>query len=133
MIVDPEFGDRLREIPAGEPVWIVDSQVNHPVVQAIWQETDQKDFTIGITSFRVDPDESPEDWLVSQLDAIDMHFDDQSCDPSYTLLNIIGVPWSERIQQELSRFGLTAHEDTKEGFLTSKELANITSEPSLRS
>jgi hypothetical protein len=124
VIVDPDFGERLREIPAGEPVWIVDSEVNHPVIQAIWQETDQKDFMIGITSFRADPNCRPEDSLTSQLYAIDMHFGDQSSDPPYSFLNVIGAAWSERIQKELDRLDLTVHQETPQGFRASKELAN---------
>jgi hypothetical protein len=130
VIVDPHFGERLHATPTGEPVWIVDSDINHDVISAVWHENSQKNHTIGITSFSFNPNAKPDDWLISQLDAIDTHFGELSHDPPYSFMNIIGVSWSEKIQKELNRFGFIRHEDTAGGFLTRRELPNQALDPS---
>jgi hypothetical protein len=36
VVVDPAFGQRLADLPAGEPVWVVASTINEPVVRQLW-------------------------------------------------------------------------------------------------
>jgi hypothetical protein len=67
VVVDPHYGERIRNLPIGEPAWIVDSPDNHPVIQALWQERRSLDESRGVTSFKYDPDATPESWLISIL------------------------------------------------------------------
>jgi hypothetical protein len=106
----------------GEPVWIVESEVNHPVIAALWQERHDRDHTTGITSFRIDSGATPEDWLISQVAMIDRHFDEYSHAPPYSFLDVVGAPWSDRIEQALAEFGFFEHEITPEGFMTRRKL-----------
>lgn len=76
----------------------------------------------GITSFKFNPHGTPEDWLVSHLSIIDLHHGELSHDPPYSILNVIGVEWSYRIQEELGQFGFDRHETTAEGFVATREL-----------
>jgi hypothetical protein len=122
VVVDPFFGERIRSIPVDEPAWIVDSLGNHPVIQSIWQERKERDVREGITSFKFDPDAGPEDWLITQLGVIDLHHGEFSHDPPYSVLNIVGVRWSERIQRELNGFGFDRWEATAEGFISVRDL-----------
>ncbi len=48
----------------------------------------------GITSFRVDPTATPEDWLVDVLDQIDLHHGEYSQSPPYSALQIVGTAFS---------------------------------------
>ena len=61
IVVDPHYGDRLRDLPIGEPVWVVDSAGNRPVAQANWRERKTTDHLEGITVFSVDAEATPED------------------------------------------------------------------------
>ncbi len=125
VVVDPSYGARLHHLPAGEPVWVVDSEANHAVIGALWQEhgnRDNEDDTIGITSFRFNPEETPEDWLIAEVAAIDLHHGHYSHDPSYSWINVIGTPWSKRIQVALDEFGLFEHEVTTEGFIARRTI-----------
>jgi hypothetical protein len=139
VVVDPHYGQRIRNLPFGEPAWIVDSADNHPVIQALWKErgicdesagptpskydpnAEPNEFT-GITSFKYDPDAGPESWLMSILAVIDEHH--YYHDPPYSLLDIVGTSWSEVIQAELDRFGFFEHQATTEGFITERDLAD---------
>jgi hypothetical protein len=117
VVVDLEYGERLRDLPASEPAWVVDSKDNHPVIEALWREPKATDESGGITSFKYNADDKPEDWLIAVLSAVDLHHGEYSHDPPYSVLNVIGVEWSSRIQDELERFGFGRHETTVEGFV----------------
>jgi len=116
VIVDTAFGNRLREMPIGEPVWIVDSEINGLAYNSVGKERQPKSHLEGLSSFKVDKDGSPEDWLVSEIQTIDLHHGEMSHDPPWSMINVIGVKWSQRIQEELERFGFNRHENTTEGF-----------------
>lgn len=121
VIVDPRFGDHLREIPAGEPVWIVDTEVNRCAYEMVGRERKPISYLVGLSCFKVDPNASPEDWLVSELGTIDLHHGDMAHDPPWSVINVIGTKWTKRVQDELARFGFQHHEDTAEGFEATKE------------
>ena len=55
VVVDSRFGNRLREIPTGEPVWIVDTPINRLAYEAVAKERAPESYFDGLTSFKVDP------------------------------------------------------------------------------
>ena len=133
VIVDPAFGDRLREIPEGEPVWIVDTPPNRLAYEAVGRERNPESYLVGLSSFKVDPTGQPEDWLISELEAIDLHHGEMSHDPPWSGINVIGAHWTERVEAELCKFGFANHEDTTEGFTAIKESANTAAHGTLAS
>jgi len=119
VVVDPGYGERLRNLPPGEPVWVVDSEVNVSVVTSmVYVRRDEG----AITHFRFDADKTPEDWLIEIVWTIDLHHGHHAHDPPYSWLNVIGTPWSERIQEALDELGLFEHEATAEGFIARRNL-----------
>ncbi len=120
VVVDPHYGERIRDLPVREPAWIVDSPDNHPAIHALWDARKRLDQYTGITSFKYDPDARAEDWLISTLPVLDEHY----CyhDPPYSVLNIIGTSWSEAIQEELDLSGFSEHKDTAEGFTARRDI-----------
>lgn len=121
VVVNPHYGESIPGLPVEEPAWVVDSQDNHPVIQALWDERKRTDHLTGITSFKFDGEASPEDWLVSILASIDLHHGKFSHDPPYSILNVIGVKCSDRIQKELNEFGFNQYKPTPEGFIATRE------------
>jgi hypothetical protein len=63
VILDANFGERLRQI-VPNPVWIVMSPINEPVVMSIWKTSPQPDHTIGVTGFSFRADVTPEQALL---------------------------------------------------------------------
>ncbi len=129
IIVDPDFGNRIREIPAGDPVWIVDTPQNRLAFEAVRRERPDTNHLIGLTSFKVDPTGLPEDWLISELHTIDLHHGDMSHDPPWSMVNVIGVGWNERIRAELAQFGFLKHHAELNEFTAMKETASTSLHP----
>jgi hypothetical protein len=126
VVVDPEFGIRLLELMSEESIWIVDSPANTPIVQTIWKEK-ESETTAELTSFKVDKNGNPEDWLISELTTIDLHHGEYSHDPAWSVLNAIGISWSDRIARELAEFGFSRHAETPLGFIAKRKLTNPSS------
>lgn len=122
IVVDPRYGERIRRLPEGEPAWIVDSDVNHPVIRDLWDCRKGLDESTGITSFRFNPDGSAEDVLISELGAVDLHHGEWSHDPPCSVLNVVGAAWSGRIEAVLDEFGFTLSERTAEGFVAERAI-----------
>lgn len=127
VIVDRAFGERLREIPDGEPVWIVDTAVNRAAYDAIVREIKPASHLEGLSAFKVDSRKTPEDWLIGELETLELHHGECSHDPAWSVINVIGTRWSQRIQTELTGFDFVHHADTTEGFLAWKDDATKTS------
>jgi hypothetical protein len=122
IVVDPFYGAHILDLPVGEPAWVVDSPENHPVISRIWKERPVLGQLSGITSFKFDAKTKPDDRLINILWSADLHHGEYSHDPPYSILNVIGVDWSEKIQEELDRFGFNSHEITLEGFVARRNL-----------
>jgi hypothetical protein len=123
VVVDPHYGERLRALPAGEPVWVVGSPDNRPVIEALWRKREGSSHRNGITSFSYDPNGTPEAWLIGELPAIDLHHGEYSHNPPYSVLNVIGVVWSEPIGEKLGQLGFAEHSLTAEGFVARRTRA----------
>ena len=123
-VVAPAFGQRLLEIPFGEPVWIADTEINRSAYATLGPERNPGNYLEGLSSFKVDKTVSPDNWLVCEIETIDLHHGQWSHDPPWSVINVIGAKWNERIQKELARFGFDHHENTAEGFVAWKGSAN---------
>jgi hypothetical protein len=116
VVVDGEFGERLAALPVGAPVWIVRTPVNRSVAERLWKEPKQESHVTGITVFKDQTSLSPEELLFSQMETIDLHHGFYSATPPYTILEVIGVPLSERIKAELSQFRFDEFDTNPSGF-----------------
>jgi hypothetical protein len=122
VVVDPHYRERLRDLPADEPIWVIDSAENHPVIQTLWNERKGSINVDGITSFKYDPKANPEEWFVTELATIDLHHGEISHNPPYSVLEIIGVLWSDKIENVLKEYGFIKYERTAQGFITWREI-----------
>jgi len=122
VVVEREFGEKLSELAAGVPVWIVDTPLNTATAQRLRKERKQGDHLTGITTFKGSESLSAEDLLVSQLDAIDLHHGTYSASPPYTILEVLCVPLGDRIKAELSEFGFNEFDIIATGFCAVRPL-----------
>jgi hypothetical protein len=72
VIVDPAFGEKLRAVPTGLPVWIAMSPANEPGVRSPWAGQAAPDHLTGITGFSFDESVSAEDLFLAELDTVDL-------------------------------------------------------------
>src|SRR5215469_8186204 len=91
VVVDPKFGERLRNIPQGQPVWIAMSPANEPVVRSLWANSPASDHLTGISSFAYEETVSASDSLIGVLDAIDLHHGPHSSPAPYKTLEVVGT------------------------------------------
>jgi hypothetical protein len=122
VVVDRGFGEKLESIPAGVPVWIVDSLVNRAAAEKAWAATPQVSHLEGITIFTSPEGASPERSLIGQIDTIDLHHGTYSADPPYSVLDVIGVTITEGIRSALEQNGFTEIHTRETGFRASRAL-----------
>jgi hypothetical protein len=116
VVLDREYGERLSELAANGPVWIVDTPTNRAVAQKIWTADRNRSHLDGVTAFKTGDACSSETTLIDQLDTIDLHHGTYSANPPYTVLEVIGTTISERVKTQLSQFGFNQFQRTAEGF-----------------
>ena len=115
-IVDRAFGDKLKTIPTGVPVWIIDSSVNRAAAKEVWDTAPLVSHLEGITVFKSPDDASPERSLIGQIDAIDLHHGFYSADPPYSVLDVIGAAVTQEIRAALDQIGFSEIQPLEEGF-----------------
>ena len=120
VVVDSEFGDRLRDAWHGQPVWITMSAANVPVVHALWANAPSSDHLTGITGFKHAEGTAPEDRFLTQLYMIDLHHGPYSTTTPYTTLTVIGTPLTEKIRTALSQLGFSTFQQRSDGFVTNR-------------
>lgn len=65
LVVDPECGERIREIAARMPAWVVDTPTNRSAVTALREEAASG--YASLTTFRSAPGETPEELCIQIL------------------------------------------------------------------
>ena len=117
VIVDPAFGEKLRAVPTGQPVWIAMSPANEPVVRSLWDGQGAPDHLTGITGFSFDESVSAEDLFLAELDTVDLHHGPYSSASSYTEIAVRGTRPTANVRAGLLEFGFTDFTDTEDGFI----------------
>ena len=118
LVVAPDYGERLMDLPFGEPAWVADTVPNKPVIQRMWSQ--KRD---GITSFQIAPTATPEDWLIDILDQVELHHGEYSQSSPYSALQVVGTELSRRLRAELESYGFNRFEHAPDGFLAHKTAA----------
>lgn len=117
VVLDPDFGDRLRSAWRGQPIWITMSPANAPVVRALWASVPKP---TGITGFKHQADVPAEDRLIAELSTIDLHHGPYSSETPYTVLRVVGVCLSDRVRIALSEFGFSRFQERSDGFVANR-------------
>lgn len=111
VILEAEYGERLRTVWPGQPVWIELSPINEPVVREIWKTKPTPSHLAGITGMKFQPSASPEERLLAELGTIDLHHGAYSSNAPYTELKVLGCPLTDRIRVGLAALGFAEFEE----------------------
>ncbi|MDU0458982.1 MAG: hypothetical protein RW306_09665 [Geobacteraceae bacterium] len=120
LIIDPHYGECLAALPPHVPVWIIESDMNTPVVERLRQERAEESHLQGITTFKEKPNMSSEQQAISMLEQVDLHHGEFSTDRPYSILEIIGSTGNDDIRQELKEIGFRITVFTREGFIATR-------------
>ena len=87
VVVDRDFGERLLTLAQRLHVWVCDTPINDAAGEkawaalppgAVWNE-------VGVTTFRVGENDSPEDMAICHVGDIDLHH------PAWSRIEVYGV------------------------------------------
>jgi hypothetical protein len=124
VVLDPDFGDRLRSAWCGQPIWITISPANAPVVHALWATAPLSDHLTGITGFTHLADRPVEDQLLAELGMIDLHHGAYSTTAPYARLVVIGAQLTDPVRNALAELGFSTFEQLPDGFAASRSDAH---------
>jgi hypothetical protein len=119
IVVDPGFGERVHSLAHRIPVWIVDTPVNRAAAESHWRQQADNNPAHGITTFKVDPAASPEDWCAGVLDTVIEHHGEYSHDPPVSSLEVIGAHASPSLLATLADYGFAKVRSRPDGFRAS--------------
>ncbi len=123
VVLDPDFGDRLRRVRPDQPIWIVESECNTPVVKALWAIPVGERRLTDITSFTPKA-RAPEQEFLKQFDTIDLHHGAYASRTPYTTLTVVGARPTEAIRSALRReLGFEQFKATRRGFVAHRSEA----------
>lgn len=120
IVVAPEYGDRVGALAARMPVWIADTPSNRAAAERLWRQYAARRARADVTTFVVDPDESPEQWCAGVIAAVDLHHGEWSHDPPYGAVEVHGATPNDAVRAALAEYGLTQITRELEGFRASK-------------
>ena len=120
LVLDPNFGQRLTDLASHSHVWIVDTPANRLIAEKYWQDNPEHKLETGITTFKVNDNETVEEMSLRILDSIDLHHGQYSSDPPYSRLEIIGLSVTQEIKCTLEELGFEVIEQTAGGILSAR-------------
>jgi hypothetical protein len=120
LILDAEYGEKLRNLWVGQPIWIVMSLTNKRVIDDVLANSKSVSSLTGITNFTHESDESLSQQFRHRLGTIDLHHGRYSSATPYTRLRVIGLPLTEDEKALLSCLGFDHFESTSDGFFADR-------------
>ncbi|MFM0073665.1 hypothetical protein PQQ86_21145 [Paraburkholderia sediminicola] len=123
LVVDPDFGSRLIAVSSRIHTWIVATTANAASAEKIWTEQPEPhsySIECGVTIFHADLDEDRNRWCETMLNAVDEHHNSYSHDPGYTVIEVYGTPFEERLRSAFTELGFSSFEQTAYGFRARK-------------
>jgi hypothetical protein len=132
VVVDPAYGERLEELSANVPVWVVATPVNEKAYRRIQQRRLIIDHHVpgSITSFQISDAESRRANLLDVVPEIEEHYgswkvglpmpndpDDRYAHlPNGFGLDVVGLDLTNDLKDSLKGFGLLSFARTAVGF-----------------
>jgi hypothetical protein len=120
VVLDPDFGEHLRNEWYGQAVWITMSPVNAVTVRSLWADAPREDHLTPITGFTHQEGTPAEGQLLAQLTAIDLHHGPFSTKTPYTALTVIGTALTESVRTALLRLGFLEFEQRPDRFVAKR-------------
>lgn len=126
VVLDPDYGDRIKTAAQIAPVWVVASLVNRAACERIWaahRTVDHRERG-AVTCYDVTDHEDRLGNLLSVLPTLEEHYgeihDDRFSFPSGFVLGVLGLNPTETVTSALKEFGFSAFVELAEGLNASK-------------
>ena len=106
IVVDPDFGGKLRSAAVSEPVWIAHSPRNGEEAERLWKAGVQ-----GITTFVVSQPFDAEEAVAGILNQVLLHH------PSVREVRVVGCSASASLRQRFAEVRFEVSENGNDGFV----------------
>lgn len=119
LVLDPNFGDRLKVIAERIHTWVVDTPQTRAVAEETWAAQAmpiEYNIETGITTFIPASEDGPEAWCEGIVGTLDQHHDEMSHEPGYGVLEVYGLRFNERLRPVFVELGFSGFEETDYGF-----------------
>jgi len=122
IVLDPSFAARLASLADRAAVWIVDSAMNRPAIEALWTARRIQQASYDVTVFRPIPDLSSEEHLMGVLRSIQRHADavDEEERVPLEWIEVYGIAPSPAIEALLRANGFGGSAPLSDGFRARK-------------
>lgn len=120
IVVDRSFGDRLLPLSRRLHVWIVDSQINRPARDRVWNETKEYTLESGATLFFDDGTQAPDVVAAKMLEDVERHHSEGAHTPPMSRLEVYGTPRTASLSRALADLGFDHFEDGHGRFVASR-------------
>ena len=114
IILDPEYGDRVRDVALLGPVWVAPSGTNRMAVERCWHEPAAGSYEVTYWS-EPRTGSSEEEWI-GILDSLDLHHSRPWAGPGIAAVHIIGASLTDFAQNALRAFGYEVSEFADHSF-----------------
>jgi hypothetical protein len=114
LVLDPDYGERLRELATQMAVRIIDSPTNKAVARELWERNPNAEHMI--TTFK-EPSVRAETCSEGLMENIELHHGHHSQTPALRELEVVGLKLTPTVQKVLTDFGFAFKERTIAAFL----------------
>lgn len=111
LVLDPEYGENLKNIAARASVWVIDSPANKCFAQSIWAMCPNSDHTV--TTF-IKKGVFDDSCLEDLMDNVELHH------PRFRTLEILGLAPTTEVRRVLKEFGFDIRNETRNGLLATR-------------
>ena len=115
LVLDRDYDGELSSVPANTHVWLIDSPANRKVA-ADYRALHGSRVETGATTFSASVDDTVSVVCMRVLDDIDLHHGKYSCDPPYSVLEVVGTRLRSPVKSAIQALGFSKFERTDNGF-----------------
>jgi hypothetical protein len=124
IVLDPQFAEKLGDLAASMPVWVVDTPENRRIAELLWAQSSRDSIARDVTTAKADSTEATPFLLSRLLSLVDLHHGEFSHDPPWTLLHVYGVQLCPSVEAVLAEFGIDNIQAYDDHFVASRVLAS---------
>ena len=120
VILGESFSSDLKALAKKMHVWVPRVDTYADTIAELATQPSDYSSERGITTYIHDPEESPEETLMSLLVTIDMHHGEFSHDPPWQFMEVHGATVTDSIKEAFAPYEATTFQPTADGFLVTR-------------
>lgn len=116
LVLDFAFGQKLHLLATESHLWVIDPPIDRIAASEYWAKNSENKVESGIMTFKVSENEDTSEICLRILGTIDLHHNEYSSTSPYSVLEIIGLNFSDELESAIEDLGFKKFETTDKGF-----------------